>query len=134
MPALSQNLVFPVLNGNTTTNSVLVDYPNTGTSTVVYTSQRVKGDGYFSGGDGLHTVAFTTTQHFSGTATMQATLASEPVEADWFTVQNTTIEYTPIIARTTSSVDIFNFTGNFVWVRGYVAMDEGALMSIQYNH
>ena len=134
MPALSQNLVFSVVNGNTTTNSVLVDYPNTGTTTLVYTSQRVKGDGYFGGGDGLHTVAYSATRYFHGTVTMQASLASAPVEADWFNVYDTTSTYTPINTRSTGTVDIYNFSGNFVWVRGYIAIDEGAVLSIQYNH
>lgn len=134
MPALSQNLVFHVHNGSTLTNTVVVDYPNTGTTTLVYTSDKVKGDGYFGGSDGLHTVAYTTSKFFKGTVTMQATLASEPVEADWFNVKNTTSTYTSLNIRTTSTVDIYNFTGNFVWVRGYIAINEGTVSSIQYNH
>ena len=134
MPALSQNLVFQVLNGNTTTNSVQVNYPNTGTTTIVYTSDKVKGDGYFGGSDGFHTVAYSSSRYFHGTVTMQATLAAEPVETDWFNVYGTTSTYVPIDVRSTSTVDIYNFVGNFVWVRGYIAIDEGAVISIQYNH
>jgi hypothetical protein len=134
MPALSQNLVFQVLNGNTTTNSVQVDYPNTGTSTIVYSSDKQKGDGYFGGSDGFHTVAYTASRYFRGTVTMQATLASEPIETDWFNIYGTTSTYSSMDIRNTSTVDIYNFVGNFVWVRGYVAIDEGAVMSIQYNH
>lgn len=134
MPALSQNLVFHVNNGNTVTTTVVVDYPNTGTNTFVYVSDKVKGDGYFGGGDGLHTVSYTASKFFHGTITMQATLASEPVENDWFFIPGTTSTYTPVNVRTTSTVDIYNFTGNFVWVRGYVAIDEGTVSVIQYNH
>lgn len=134
MPALSQHLVFPVTNGNTTTNSVLVNYPNTGTSTMSYTSQRIKGDGYYGSGDGLHTVAYTATKYFQGTISMQATLASEPVEADWFGVVGPTLTYTALDSRTDSTVDIFNFSGNFVWVRGQIAIDEGAVLSVSVNH
>lgn len=130
MPALSQNLTFTI--GTSTT--VVVDYPNTGTTTLVYTSNKVKGDGYFGGSDGLHTVAFVASKFFVGTITMQASLASEPVEADWFNVQNATSTYTALDARTTSTVDIYNFTGNFVWVRGYIAIEEGTVSAIQYNH
>jgi hypothetical protein len=133
MPALSQNLVFSVINGNTTTNSVSVTYNGTGES-LVYTSQRVKGDGYFGSGDGLHTVSYTTTRYFVGSVNMQATLASEPVESDWFNVIGTTSTYTELDIRTTNSVDIYNATGNFVWSRGYLSFTQGSLLSIQYNH
>lgn len=134
MPALSQNLIFQVVNGDNLIDSVQIDYPNTGTSTIAYTSQRSKGDGYFGGSDGFHTVSYTTSRYFHGTVTMQATLASEPTESDWFNVYGTTSTYVTMDMRDTDTVDIYNFVGNFVWVRGYVAIDEGAVMSIQYNH
>lgn len=130
MPALSQNLTFTI--GTSTT--VLVNYPNTGTTTMLYKSDKAKGDGYFGNGDGLHTVAYTSSRYFHGTVTMQATLASEPVEADWFNVQATSSIYTPLNTRNTSTVDIYNFSGNFVWVRSVISIDEGAVLSIQYNH
>lgn len=134
MPALSQNLLFHVNNGGTFTNTVVVDYPNTGTTTLIYKSDPVKGDGYFGGSDGFHTVAYTASRSFHGTITMQATLAAEPTENDWFNVYNTTSTYTTLNVRSTSTVDIYNFTGNFVWVRGYIAIDEGTVSVIQYNH
>ena len=134
MPALSQNLTFQITNGNTTTNSVQVNYPVLGQGGYVYYSDRVKGDGYFGGSDGFHTVAYTTTRYFVGTVTMQATLASEPISSDWFTVSDTSVTYTAMDARINPSVDIFNFTGNFVWVRGHIQIEEGAVTSIQYNH
>jgi hypothetical protein len=65
---------------------------------------------------------------------MQATLASQPIESDWFNVQATSSTYTSLNVRNTSTVDIYNFNGNFVWVRGVVAIDEGAVLAIQYNH
>ena len=61
MPALSQNLTFHTTSG---TNTVVVDYPNTGTGVLVYLSDKAKGDGYFGGSDGFHTVAFNTNQYF----------------------------------------------------------------------
>jgi len=131
MPALSQGLTFSIYNS---TSSVAVVYPNTSTSTMVYTSMQVQGDGYYGSSDGLHTVMYTASTEFAGTVTMQASLATSPVESDWFTVAGTTVEYTPFTFRTTSTVDYFNFTGNFVWVRGYVAIDAGSVESILYNH
>ena len=130
MPALSQNLIFYTTSGTAT---VLVNYTGTGT-VQTFISDQVKGDGYFGGSDGFHTVAYNTTRYFIGTVTMQATLASEPVSSDWFTVSNTNVRYTEFDTRTQSSVDLFNFTGNFVWVRGHIQIEEGAVTSIQYNH
>lgn len=130
MPALSQSLSFTINN----TSTVAVTYPNTGTTMLIYKSSRARGDGYFGGGDGLHTVMYTATADFHGTVTMQATLATEPIEADWFNVGNTSISYNPLNVRTTSTVDYFNFTGNFVWVRGYVAINAGTVQAIQLNH
>lgn len=130
MPALSQSLSFT----QNSTSTVVVDYPNTGTDTIVYLSNKYKGDGYFGGSDGLHTVMYTATPDFVGTITMQATLASEPSNLDWFNVAGTTSTYTLLNSRSTSTVDIYNFTGNFVWVRGYIAIEQGAVSNIRYNH
>ena len=134
MPALSQNFIFTIPNGTSSYQSVQVNYPNTGTSTLVYESDKLKGDGYFGGSDGIHTVMYTATPSFVGTITMQATLAVEPNNTDWFNVAGTTSTYTLLNSRSTSTVDLYNFTGNFVWVRGYIAIEQGAVSSIQYNH
>lgn len=130
MPALSESLNFVVRDENT----VSVTYPNTGTSTLVYSSNKTKGDGYFGSSDGMHTVMYTATPTFVGTITSQATLASEPTESDWFDVANTSVTYTEMNDRSTSTVDCFNFVGNFVWVRGKVEIDAGAVESILVNH
>jgi hypothetical protein len=65
---------------------------------------------------------------------MQATLASEPISTDWFNVADTNLVYHQFDNRTSPSVDIFNFTGNFVWVRGRIQIEEGSVTVIQYNH
>lgn len=130
MPALSQSLEFVVNN----TSTVSVTYPNSTDTTMVYVSEKVKGDGYFGGSDGVHTVMYTATINFIGTVTSQATLASDPVESDWFNVANTSVTYTEMDDRDTKTVDYYNFTGNFVWVRGRIVIDGGSVESIQYNH
>lgn len=132
MPALSQSLEFVV----NTTSTVSIMYPNNTSTMMVYLSDKVKGDGYYGGSDGLHTVAYTCAPTFVGTVTMQATLASTPTAADWFTVPNTDVTYRdPLFdSRSTSTVDYFNFQGNFVWIRGCVAIADGAVEVIHYNH
>jgi hypothetical protein len=130
MPALSQSLEFVVNN----TSTVSVTYPNSTDTTMVYVSDKVKGDGYFGGSDGVHTVMYTATINFIGTITSQATLASDPIESDWFNIANTSVTYTEMDDRDTKTVDYYNFTGNFVWVRGRIVIDGGSVESIQYNH
>ena len=131
MPGLSLGLKFPVYNS---TSSVSVTYPNSETTTLIYFSEPEKGDGYYGSSIGLHTVQYTCSDDFVGTVTMQATLASDPAESDWFDVRDTDVTYTQLNDRTTSTVDVFNFTGNFVWVRGTVEIDNGQVQSILYNH
>jgi hypothetical protein len=130
MPALSESLNFVVGNQN----NVSVTYPNSGTSTLVYFSDKTKGDGYFNSSDGIHTVMYTATPTFVGTVTTQATLASEPTSSDWFDVSNTTVSYRVLDDRSTSTVDYFNFAGNFVWIRGKIQIDSGTVQSILINH
>lgn len=129
MPALSQSLSFFVEN----TNTVYVSYPNTATDVMTYFSDKEKGDGYFGSSDGVHTVMYTATQDFSGSISMQGSLATDPSSADWFTISSTTVTYSELDSRNSSTVDYFNFTGNFVWVRGAVSIRAGTVESIQYN-
>jgi len=149
MPALSQNLIFKIPNGNTTYDSVQVQYPNTGTTALIYTSNRIKGDGYFGNSDGLHTV-FWSVAGFIGTIEMQGTLASEPTESDWATITLTAptsryivdtsgaatiagVDSTRYTQETTTSRS-YNFTGNFVWVRGRVSeFTQGVMNGISIN-
>lgn len=130
MPALSQSLEFVI--GNTSTVSIM--YPNTATSMLTYNSVKAKGDGYYGSGDGFHTVSYTAHPTFIGTMTMQASLATSPSETDWFEINNTNVNYTESDIRTTSTVDYFNFQGNFIWVRSQVKIVDGAVEVIHYNH
>lgn len=130
MPALSQSLEF-IINADTTTAVV---YPNTATGIMIYSSEKVKGDGYYQGSDGVHTVMYTATPTFVGTVTMQASLATAPAEADWFNVLDTSVSYTSQDDRNSTTNDYSNFTGNFVWVRSKVVIEDGTVEAIQYNH
>jgi len=131
MSALSTPLEFINYLG---TASVTVMYPNSGTNVLVYTSKPEQGDGYYGASDGIHTVMYTCTPNFVGTVSMQATLASVPTENDWFTVNNATSTYLQSNNRNTSTVDVYNFSGNFVWVRGVVSINSGQVQSVLYNH
>jgi hypothetical protein len=101
-------------------------------STSTVTSEKFKGDGYYGRSDGFHTVQYTLTG-FLGTVDIQATLAVNPTEDDWFTVYT---QAYPVNndTGTTASV-ITNFTGNYVWVRAYISnWTDGTINSIKLNH
>ena len=140
MPALSQQLRFYQINPIPgTTATVQVVYPNTGTDTLEFISDPVKGDGYFGSSDGLHTVMYAMSNNFAGTVTMQATLMTVPENGDWFDVAGSTSEYNnytnnSMVVPVTNMVDTYNFVGNFVYVRGRVQIDAGTVFYIDYNH
>ncbi len=134
MSALSQSLTFTV---NSSTSTSLV-YPNTGTTALAYSSNPIKGDGYFGNSDGLHTVQVKLT-NFRGSVAIQGTLATSPSETDWFNVRlddgsgNTISSIN--LNTATSTVNCYNFTGNFVWVRANVSnWTVGTVNLIQINH
>ena len=130
MPALSSQFNFNIKQSTgTNTSTVHVDIPSAYVSVnnnTLFNSNPEKGDGYFGAADGLHTVTYTVTPNFTGTLTMQATLAVNPVEYAY-----------PIVPATTTT-NYFNFTGNFVWVRAQVhrSIDQpnGTVQFINYNH
>jgi len=138
MPALSQGLEFVTY---TNTASVQVTYPlyTTTNETLYYESMMVQGDGYYGSSNGLHTVMYTYDSNFIGTITMQASLASAPVQTDWFTVNGSVVAINSS-SNSYNNIDVtaqsnyINFTGNFVWVRGTVSISSGQVDSILYNH
>lgn len=102
-----------------------------GSSTTFY-SDKQKGDGYYGYTDGLHTVAYYFT-NFVGNVVVQATLAKDPVDADWFDVDTTTNAYDGSTALTDQVA--YNFTGNFVWVRAKITdFTAGTIRKIVFNY
>ena len=105
-----------------------------------FVTDKAKGDGYYSQGDGTHTVVFNltnrgdSTDDFNGTVKMQGSLATTPTEDDWFDIAGTL--HTSDRSTTTVSS---NFTGNFVWVRAKITTTNGTsngamITSILYNN
>jgi hypothetical protein len=140
MPALSSQFKFALGTGTMTATSVAI--PSTSVSSqgsLIFKSEKEKGDGYFGSSDGFHTVSYTITPNFTGTLTTQATLATNPIEADWFDVSGSAVTHTnlvdPVLTTTTQYI---NFTGNFVWVRALVrrGLDSpnGSVQWINFNH
>ena len=139
MPAFSSQFNFIINSSTFTATSVAIPsaaYAPDGTT--LFNSIPEKGDGYFGSADGLHTVTYTVTNNFEGSLKMQATLATEPVDSDWFTVANSTVSYAFPIVPATTTTNYVNFTGNFVWVRAQVARSinqpNGSVLFVNYNH
>jgi hypothetical protein len=139
MPALSLQFKFALGTGTSTATHVAI--PSTAFSsegTKTFKSQREKGNGYYSGGTGFHTVSHTVTPNFLGTITTQATLATAPLEGDWFDVisKSYTNDLSNMPVSTTTNYS--NFIGNFVWVRSVVQYNpesiESGMQWINYNH
>lgn len=135
MSALSQSLLFTPADSVGSAPTVAVVYPNTATTTLVYLSEKAKGDGYYGASDGLHTVMYVTNLDFIGAVSVEATLATDPVESDWFSLVETEVVYNEFSEKLESVVsDVRNFTGNFVWIRGRVEISRGSVFMCQYNH
>jgi hypothetical protein len=91
-----------------------------------------QGDGYYGRSDGFHTIQYTLTG-FIGTVNIQATLAVEPADDDWFTVY--TQNYPVNNDTGTTGSFLINFTGNYVWVRATLSdWSDGTVNSVKLNH
>lgn len=136
MPALAQSFQFQNLT-NPVSTSTAITYPSANTTaTFTLVSNKLPGNGFYGANNGIHTVAYTALANFVGTCTVQATLATDPVDVsntntDWFDVVDSKVEYNMPGYTTTNYV---NFTGNFVWVRAKVDIDLGGIQFINYNH
>ena len=121
MPANSETFNFVI----SSTNNTIFTHPGDSTS-VTNTSDKLKGDGYYGRSDGLHSIQYNL-DGFSGTILIQGTLATTPVEADWFTVDTNTLS-----TQTTSAIR--NVTGNYVWIRIAVTYTDGTVNGVVLNH
>jgi len=142
MPAQSLNFTFTV----NSTSTVAVNYPNTGSSALTLLSDKVKGDGYFGGSDGNHTLQVQLT-NFIGRLSIEASLSSEPGANDWFSVPLTSqlsVDTTGLVSSAstgtvfyntaTSNIKSYNLTGNYVWLRSKIfEFTQGTVNAIKYN-
>ena len=127
MPANSYTLEF--IEQDSVAITATVQSPEADSTLSNLITDKVKGDGYYKGGDGLHTVHESLTD-FSGTVKMQASLATSPASGDWFDIAGTT--YTTGVDTDTDFVT--NFTGNFVWLRAVATYTNGRINAIKVNY
>ena len=96
---------------------------------LTYTSDAVKGDGYYGFADGLHTMSFHVS-NFTGRIHLQATIVEQPTENDWFPIDLDNL--TPYLQFTAETVTKgSSFEGNFVYLR--VIVDRAYLGAGSYD-
>lgn len=97
------------------------------------TGEAIRADSYFGRTDGIHTVQVVV-NNFTGSFGIQGTLATEPVEADWFDI-NLNVNWnvssaSPYVSFPRNPISLigggpdgdtttqaFTFVGNFVFLR-----------------
>ncbi len=86
------------------------------------TGAQKKADGFFGFADGKATIGWYLNAYI-GRIVLQASLATDPTDTDWFPVAfdgelNPFVEYLSTAPQT--GLTVFTVTGNFVWVRAVV--------------
>lgn len=110
---------------------VLFESLTSGGVTTPLASAEYKGVGYYGRSDGIHTVQYGLTNGFVGTIEIQGTLATIPTADDWAVIADAT--YTTAVPVSDSL--IFNFTGNFTWVRAVITdFTAGDINRVLYSH
>lgn len=89
------------------------------------TSEPARADAYYGNREGKHSLAFYL-QNYTGRVYVEASLAQEPTESDWFPIYlQTHYDYAefprdpdnPTGPDGDDGVVAYTFTGNFYWVR-----------------
>lgn len=117
------------------------------------TGNKFRGDGWFGFTDGLHTVAWYLSS-FLGDIIIEASLVTDPQPTDWFAV-DLIGDGKGFIRFDSNSLDSsdtksYNFTGNYVWIRGRVdrvafnisgasgapvtTLTSGSISKVLFNH
>ena len=95
-----------------------------------FVTDKVRGDGFYSQPDGVHTVAYQVNATCTGSIKMQGSLATTPTEDDFFDISGTTFT-----TDQSTLISSSNFTGNFVWVRAKCTSNTaGSVTSILFNN
>lgn len=120
------SIVPTVIISNTAHGAANGEYNGTD---LTWYSKPLKGDGYYGYTDGLHTFGFKTTG-LVGLISIQASLATLPLEDDWFDTGSTFGDDTNPVTGS----NFINVTGNFVWIRvAVINFTAGTINRVLYN-
>ena len=117
MATFSENFSFNIDSSET----VQLIHPSDST-TLEYTSEKLRGDGYYGRSDGFHTVQVHVTG-FIGRVQVQGTLEPNPAEQDWFAVSLTnpnltdytyTVDTTGLIKKVDPTFEPFRAEDTYV--------------------
>lgn len=138
----------------TTTTVTLIPTTSHGTalgnydgSSLDFSSDKVKGDGYYGFSDGMHTVAWRVSG-IVGTVKIQGSLVQDPADTDWVdidlreadgnfsaTADGLISEVTTtsqVYATATTESRVYNVKGNFVWIRANISnFTAGTINTVQ---
>jgi len=117
-----------------------ITYPPETSGEIIYYSEKEEGSGYYND-SGFHTVMYIPSKDskslmpgqpnlFRGSIVIQATLADDPKEEDWVTLEETRSTYDEANYRN----EMHNFLGNYVWIRAKVMISSGILQQISINY
>lgn len=98
-----------------------------------FKSDAAKGVGYYRKTNGLHTASYTTASDFIGTLKLQGSLVTAPTDTDWADIDGSVLgdNITPLADDTV----MFNFDGNFVWIRAVIVeFTGGAINRVLLTH
>ncbi len=101
-------------------------------------TDKKPGAGYHQNLTNLHTAIYKV-DSFAGSVKLQATLAVDPADSDWFDITNTLFggtddtEATGDSAQFVSNAVNRNFSGNFVWIRGAYNIQNGTIQQIAFS-
>lgn len=110
----------------TTTQILLPQTPYTQADPNVYGDKK-EAAGYYIANKNLQTLTWNLT-NVTGTVLVQASLATDPQESDWFAVYSL-----PCNGLTQTS--FYNLTGNFVWIRAAVInFTQGVVQYIKVSY
>lgn len=113
----------------TVESSILLSQANVSVSDSTFSyGERSKGPGYHRKDNALQTSIFDFSD-FTGTVKLQATLALDPTNSDWFDIDST-----EFVGDQSNSTQLFNFYGNFVWIRAAYNVQSGSINEIRYNY
>jgi hypothetical protein len=79
------------------------------------TGNAVRGDGFYGFPEGTHTVSISM-QNFVGRVWIEAALASQPTDTDWFSI-NLTLDAPYLEFDNETSTRAYTFEGNFTFIR-----------------
>lgn len=106
-------------------------------SAYLFTDKK-PGAGYHQNLSCLHTAIYKVSD-FAGSLKLQATLATDPSDSDWFDISNTDFggsddtEVTGDSAQFSSATINRNFSGNFVWVRAAYNIQNGTIQQLAFS-